>query len=93
MGMNQAQLVYCSFRIDCQCFYFFYKGALIFCFDWITKEMSRQKTTGPALADYLGWGQISAERLAELLAYLPSMVELSPLAIRCHKAPFLTRQN
>ncbi|KAL4335401.1 hypothetical protein GQ457_07G008140 [Hibiscus cannabinus] len=27
-------------------------------------------TTGPALADYLGWNQISVERLAELLAYV-----------------------
>ncbi|KAL4323165.1 hypothetical protein GQ457_11G021790 [Hibiscus cannabinus] len=85
--MNQARLVYCSFGIDCQCFYFFYKGASIFCFDWMTKGMSRQETTGPALVDYLGWDQISAERLAELLAYL------SPLAIRCCKAPFLTRRN
>ncbi|KAL4295854.1 hypothetical protein GQ457_12G018470 [Hibiscus cannabinus] len=42
----------------------------IFCFDWMTKGMSRQETTGPALADYLGWNQISAERLAELLAYV-----------------------
>ncbi|KAL4297540.1 hypothetical protein GQ457_12G011950 [Hibiscus cannabinus] len=87
MEMNQARLVYCSFGINCQCFYFFYKGASIFCFDWMTKGMSRQETTGPALADYLGWNQISAERLAELLAYL------SPLAIHCHKVPFLTRQN
>ncbi|KAK8672045.1 hypothetical protein V6N13_110421 [Hibiscus sabdariffa] len=31
--------------------------------------MSQLETTGPALADYLGWDQISAERLAELLAY------------------------
>ncbi|KAK8652956.1 hypothetical protein V6N13_126977 [Hibiscus sabdariffa] len=31
--MDQAQLVYCSFGINCQCFYFFYNGALIFCFD------------------------------------------------------------
>ncbi|KAL4366381.1 hypothetical protein GQ457_05G022390 [Hibiscus cannabinus] len=91
MEMNQARLVYCSFGINCQCFYFFYKGASIFCFDWMTKGMSRQETTGPALADYLGWNQISAERLAELL--LPSTVELSPIAIRCHKVPFLTRQN
>ncbi|KAL4323405.1 hypothetical protein GQ457_11G021940 [Hibiscus cannabinus] len=45
-------------------------GASIFCFDWMTKGMSRQETTGPALADYLGWNQISAERLAELLAYV-----------------------
>ncbi|KAL4304242.1 hypothetical protein GQ457_10G018180 [Hibiscus cannabinus] len=87
MEMIQARLVYCSFGINCQCFYFFYKGASIFCFDWMTKGMSRQETTGPTLADYLGWNQISAERLAELLAYM------SPLAIRCHKVPFLTRQN
>ncbi|KAK9036814.1 hypothetical protein V6N11_021741 [Hibiscus sabdariffa] len=53
--MNQARLVYCSFGIDCQCFYFFYKGASIFCFDWMTKGMSQLETTGPALADYLGW--------------------------------------
>ncbi|KAK9010768.1 hypothetical protein V6N11_043637 [Hibiscus sabdariffa] len=53
MEMDQAQLVYCSFEIDCQCFYFFYKGALIFCFDWMTKGMSRLETTGPAWADYL----------------------------------------
>ncbi|KAL4335117.1 hypothetical protein GQ457_07G005930 [Hibiscus cannabinus] len=87
MKMNQAQLVYCSFSINYQCFYFFYKGDSIFCFNWMTKGMSRQETTGPAWADYLGWNQISAERLAELLAYL------SPLSIRCHKVPFLTRQN
>ncbi|KAK8628148.1 hypothetical protein V6N13_063860 [Hibiscus sabdariffa] len=53
--MNQARLVYCSLGIDCQCFYFFYKGASIFCFDWMTKGMSQLETTGPALADYLGW--------------------------------------
>ncbi|KAK8681152.1 hypothetical protein V6N13_053559 [Hibiscus sabdariffa] len=53
--MDQAQLVYCSFGIDCQCFYFFYNGALIFCFDWMTKGMSQLETTGPAWADYLGW--------------------------------------
>ncbi|KAL4272205.1 hypothetical protein GQ457_13G013760 [Hibiscus cannabinus] len=70
MEMIQAGLVYCSFEINCQCFYFFYKGDSIFCFDWMTKGMSRQETTGPALADYLGWNQISAERLAELLAYV-----------------------
>ncbi|KAK8659459.1 hypothetical protein V6N13_029660 [Hibiscus sabdariffa] len=68
--MNQARLVYCSFGINCQCFYFFYKRASIFCFDWMTKGMSQLETTGPALADYLGWNQISAERLAELLAYV-----------------------
>ncbi|KAL4290237.1 hypothetical protein GQ457_14G002510 [Hibiscus cannabinus] len=45
-------------------------GASIFCFDWMTKGMSRQETTGPALADYLDWDQISAEHLAELLAYV-----------------------
>ncbi|KAK8518022.1 hypothetical protein V6N12_033014 [Hibiscus sabdariffa] len=55
MEMDQAQLVYCSFGIDCQCFYFFYKGALIFCFSWMTKGMSQLETTGPAWADYLGW--------------------------------------
>ncbi|KAL4384283.1 hypothetical protein GQ457_15G016680 [Hibiscus cannabinus] len=70
MEMDQARLVYCSFGIDCQCFYFFHKGASIFCFDWMTKGMSRQETTGPTLADYLDWDQISAERLAELLAYV-----------------------
>ncbi|KAK8567143.1 hypothetical protein V6N13_005055 [Hibiscus sabdariffa] len=48
--MNQARLVYCSLGIDCQCFYFFYKGASIFCFDWMTKGMSQLETTGPALA-------------------------------------------
>ncbi|KAK8613115.1 hypothetical protein V6N13_104436 [Hibiscus sabdariffa] len=53
--MNQARLVYCSLGIDCQCFYFFYKGASIFYFDWMTKGMSQLETTGPALADYLGW--------------------------------------
>ncbi|KAL4278164.1 hypothetical protein GQ457_03G017150 [Hibiscus cannabinus] len=26
MKMIQARLVYCSFGINCQCFYFFYKG-------------------------------------------------------------------
>ncbi|KAK9003730.1 hypothetical protein V6N11_084362 [Hibiscus sabdariffa] len=30
-------------------------GALIFCFNRMTKGMSRTETTGPALADYLGW--------------------------------------
>ncbi|KAL4280389.1 hypothetical protein GQ457_03G030220 [Hibiscus cannabinus] len=41
------------------------------CFvDTFRAGMSRQETTGPALADYLGWNQISAERLAELLAYV-----------------------
>ncbi|KAL4313371.1 hypothetical protein GQ457_01G023110 [Hibiscus cannabinus] len=39
-------------------------------FGWMTKGMSQLDTTGPALADYLGWDQISAERLAELLAYV-----------------------
>ncbi|KAK8713454.1 hypothetical protein V6N13_148671 [Hibiscus sabdariffa] len=68
--MDQAQLVYCSFRIDYQCFYFFYNGALMFCFGWMTKGMSQLETTSPAWADYLGWDQISAERLAELLAYV-----------------------
>ncbi|KAK8516143.1 hypothetical protein V6N12_013550 [Hibiscus sabdariffa] len=68
--MNQAGLVYCSFGINCQCIYFFYKGASIFCFGWMTKGMSQLETTGPALADYLGRNQISAERLAELLAYV-----------------------
>ncbi|KAK9006514.1 hypothetical protein V6N11_035550 [Hibiscus sabdariffa] len=53
--MDQARLVYCSFGIDSQCFYFFYKGASIFCFDWMTNGMSQLETTGPALADYLGW--------------------------------------
>ncbi|KAK8698110.1 hypothetical protein V6N13_114241 [Hibiscus sabdariffa] len=53
--MDQAQLVYCSFGINCQCFYFFYEGASIFCFNRMTKGMSRTETTGPALADYLGW--------------------------------------
>ncbi|KAL4271170.1 hypothetical protein GQ457_13G016330 [Hibiscus cannabinus] len=65
MEMNQARLVYCSFEINCQCFYFFYNGASIFCFDWMTKGMSRQETTSPALADYLSWNQISVEHLAE----------------------------
>ncbi|KAL4295209.1 hypothetical protein GQ457_12G011970 [Hibiscus cannabinus] len=32
--------------------------------------MSRQETTGPALADYFGWDQISAERLAEASEHL-----------------------
>ncbi|KAL4375844.1 hypothetical protein GQ457_02G022640 [Hibiscus cannabinus] len=31
--------------------------------------MSQLEKTGPALADYLGWDQILAERLAELMAY------------------------
>ncbi|KAK9007227.1 hypothetical protein V6N11_051056 [Hibiscus sabdariffa] len=57
MEMDQAQLVYCSFEIDCQCFYFFYKGDLIFCFSWMTKGMSQLETTGPAWADYLGWSR------------------------------------
>ncbi|KAL4363015.1 hypothetical protein GQ457_04G024850 [Hibiscus cannabinus] len=70
MGMDQAQLVYYSFGIDCQCFYFFYLGALIICFGWMTKGMSRLETTGLALADFLGWIQISVERLADLLAYV-----------------------
>ncbi|KAL4271869.1 hypothetical protein GQ457_13G014150 [Hibiscus cannabinus] len=70
MEMDQAQLVYCSFGIDCQCFYFFYIGASISCIGWMTKGMSQLETTGSALADYLGWKQISAERLAELLAYV-----------------------
>ncbi|KAL4384318.1 hypothetical protein GQ457_15G018250 [Hibiscus cannabinus] len=65
--MDQAQLVYCSFGIDCQCFYFFYIGASIFCFSWMTKGMSQLETTGSALADYLSWNQISAERLADTL--------------------------
>ncbi|KAL4332981.1 hypothetical protein GQ457_07G008240 [Hibiscus cannabinus] len=70
MGMDQAQLAYCSFGIDCQCFYFFYLGASIICFGWMTKGMSRLETTGPALADLFGWIQILAERLAELLTYV-----------------------
>ncbi|KAL4282545.1 hypothetical protein GQ457_16G018340 [Hibiscus cannabinus] len=70
MEIIQARLVYCSFGINCQCFYFFYNEASIFCFDWMKKGMSRQETTGPALADYLGWNQISAEHLAELLSYV-----------------------
>ncbi|KAK8979110.1 hypothetical protein V6N11_007563 [Hibiscus sabdariffa] len=53
--MVLAQLVYCSFGINCQCFYFFYGKALIFCFSWMTKGMSRTETTGPALAENLGW--------------------------------------
>ncbi|KAK9043162.1 hypothetical protein V6N11_071510 [Hibiscus sabdariffa] len=36
----------------------------------MTKGMSQLETTGPAWADYLGWDQISTERLAELLAYV-----------------------
>ncbi|KAL4302640.1 hypothetical protein GQ457_10G009930 [Hibiscus cannabinus] len=58
--------------VDCQVRLFRdrWRGASIFCFSWMTKGMSRQETTGPALADYLGWNQISAERLAELLAYV-----------------------
>ncbi|KAL4324441.1 hypothetical protein GQ457_11G021950 [Hibiscus cannabinus] len=87
MKIIQARLVYCSFGINCRCIYFFYKGASIFCFNWMKKGMSRLETMGPASTDYLGWNQISTEHLAELLAYL------SPLSIRCHKASFLTRQN
>ncbi|KAK9006509.1 hypothetical protein V6N11_035545 [Hibiscus sabdariffa] len=104
--MDQARLVYCSFGIDSQCFYFFYKGASIFCFDWMTKGMSQLETTGPPWQTISAGNQISAERLAELLAYvyvqitvrlactkLPSTVELSPHAIRCHMAPFLKSRN
>ncbi|KAL4378142.1 hypothetical protein GQ457_02G026540 [Hibiscus cannabinus] len=70
MKMIQARLVYCSFGINCRCFYFFYEGASIFCFNRMTKGMPRTETTGPPSAYYLGWDQISAERLAELLAYV-----------------------
>ncbi|KAL4290201.1 hypothetical protein GQ457_14G015660 [Hibiscus cannabinus] len=100
MEMDQARLVYCSFGIDCQCFYFFYIGALIFCFGWMTKGMSQLETTGPALADYLGRAScrvtglcLSPNNYSACLYTVPSTVELSPLAIRCRKVPFLTRRN
>ncbi|KAL4363464.1 hypothetical protein GQ457_04G016170 [Hibiscus cannabinus] len=53
--MIQARLVYCSFGINYRCFYFFYGRDLIFCFNKMTKGMSQTETTGPALAEYLGW--------------------------------------
>ncbi|KAK8617983.1 hypothetical protein V6N13_080883 [Hibiscus sabdariffa] len=68
--MNQARLDYCSFGINCLCFYFFYTNALIFCFNRMTKGMSQLETTGPALAEISAVIQVSAERLAVLLAYV-----------------------
>ncbi|KAL4377802.1 hypothetical protein GQ457_02G025930 [Hibiscus cannabinus] len=53
--MIQARLVYCSFGINSQSFYFFYGRGLIFFLNNMTKGMSRTETTSPALADYLGW--------------------------------------
>ncbi|KAL4325747.1 hypothetical protein GQ457_11G028050 [Hibiscus cannabinus] len=49
--------------------------ASIFFFDWMTKGMSRQETTGPALADNFDWDQISVERSVKINvdgAFLPS---------------------
>ncbi|KAL4273459.1 hypothetical protein GQ457_13G013730 [Hibiscus cannabinus] len=70
MKMDHAQLVYYSFGINCQCFYFFYERASIFFFNRMTKGMPRIETTGPALAEISTGNQISVERLAELLAYV-----------------------
>ncbi|KAL4367044.1 hypothetical protein GQ457_05G022450 [Hibiscus cannabinus] len=46
--------------------------AVIFAFDKFRSYLigTKLETTGPALADFLGWIQITTERLAELLAYV-----------------------
>ncbi|KAL4291374.1 hypothetical protein GQ457_14G015920 [Hibiscus cannabinus] len=106
MEMDQAQLVYCSFGIDFQCFYFFYIGALIFCFSWMTKGMSQLETNGSGLGRLSRLGSdlgrascrviglcLSPNNYSACLYTIPSTVELSPLAIRCRKVPFLTRRN
>ncbi|KAL4383346.1 hypothetical protein GQ457_15G018190 [Hibiscus cannabinus] len=80
MEMDQAGLVYCSFGIDCQCFYFFYLGASIICLNWMTKGI----VIGLCL---------SPDNCSACLYTVPSTVELSPHAIRCRKVPFLTRRN
>ncbi|KAK8600444.1 hypothetical protein V6N12_050298 [Hibiscus sabdariffa] len=67
--MEQARLDCYSFRINCQCFIFFYASASINCLNRMTKGMSRTETTGPAQAGISAGTQISAERLAVLLAY------------------------
>ncbi|KAL4386228.1 hypothetical protein GQ457_09G016160 [Hibiscus cannabinus] len=70
MEIDQAQLVYCGFGIDCRCFYFFYLGASIICLNWMTKGMSSIRDNGSGLGRFSRLIQISAERLAELLAYV-----------------------
>ncbi|KAK8672085.1 hypothetical protein V6N13_110460 [Hibiscus sabdariffa] len=69
MWMDQARLDYYSFGINCQCFFFFYASASMFCLNRMTKGMPRIETTGPALAEISAGIQISAERFAVLLAY------------------------
>ncbi|KAK8980797.1 hypothetical protein V6N11_047928 [Hibiscus sabdariffa] len=44
--------------------------ASMFCFNRMTKGMPQLETTGPALAEISVGTQISAERLAVLLAYV-----------------------
>ncbi|KAK8663902.1 hypothetical protein V6N13_083707 [Hibiscus sabdariffa] len=58
----------------------------------MTKGMPRIETTGPAQAEISAGIQISAERLAMLLAY-PSAEKLSPLYNHSHKDIFLTRKT
>ncbi|KAL4280894.1 hypothetical protein GQ457_03G020540 [Hibiscus cannabinus] len=67
--------------------------------------MSRPETTGPAWADFLADSDLgrascrviglclSPNNYSACLYIVPSTVELSPLAIRCRKVPFLTRRN
>ncbi|KAK8538821.1 hypothetical protein V6N12_034529 [Hibiscus sabdariffa] len=91
MKMDQARLVYCNFGIDCQCFYFFYNEASIFCFDWMTKGMSQLETTGPALADYLGWksdlGRVSFRVIGLCLSpnnCSACLYPVTPRRLSCH---------
>ncbi|KAK8662692.1 hypothetical protein V6N13_024583 [Hibiscus sabdariffa] len=64
--MEQARLDCYSFRINCQCFIFFYASASINCLNRMTKGMSRTETTGPAQAGLLSAETCTPSRLCVL---------------------------
>ncbi|KAL4385568.1 hypothetical protein GQ457_15G020910 [Hibiscus cannabinus] len=69
MEMDQAQLVYCSFGIDCRCFYFLLSRGFDNLLELDDKGDVSARDNGSGLGRFSRLIQISAERLAELLAY------------------------
>ncbi|KAL4324070.1 hypothetical protein GQ457_11G023360 [Hibiscus cannabinus] len=75
MEMDQAQLVYCSFGIDCRCFYFLLSRGFDNLLELDDKGDVSARDNGSGLGRFSCLIQTSAERLAELLAYKKSITK------------------
>ncbi|KAL4388378.1 hypothetical protein GQ457_09G018390 [Hibiscus cannabinus] len=65
MEMDQAQLVYCSFGIDCRCFYFLLSRGFDNLLELDDKGDVSARDNGSGLGRFSRLIQISAERLAD----------------------------